>query len=193
MAYLPSAGAAYANAAGKHRLVLPGYQPYDYSVEVKYEDAVKGVMPVTFTLGPDVAKVNYQVFPGHVSDAEMVSKLEEVKSGMNVKTVTESGEYDFTTEKTGLYTLIACSYDASGNFKEYTYIKFGYDTADDPKDVDIHIGLIVSDKFAGAGLTKENSMEFYLYGSELTNVKVAMYKKAHYEDFREAIEAEFDN
>ena len=192
VAYLPSAGAAYANAAGKHRLVLPGYQPYDYSVEVEYKDAVKGVMPVTFTLGPDVAKVNYQVFPGHVSDAEMVSKLEEVKSGMNVKTVTESGEYNFTTDKTGLYTLIACSYDAAGNFKEYTYIKFGYDTADDPKEVDIHLGLIVSDKYAGAGLTKENSMEFYLYGSELTNVKVAMYKKAHYEDFREAIEAEFD-
>ena len=192
VAYLPSAGAAYANAAGKHRLVLPGYQPYDYSVEVKYEDSVKGVMPITFTLGPDVAKVNYQVFPGHVSDAEMVSKLEEVKSGMNVKTITESGEYDFTTVKTGLYTLIACSYDAAGNYKEYTYIKFGYDTADDPKEVDIHLGLIVSDKFAGAGLTKENSMEFYLYGSGLTNVKVAMYKKAHYEDFREAIEAEFD-
>ena len=192
VAYLPSAGAAYANAAGKHRLVLPGYQPYDYSIEVETAPAVKGVMPVTFTFGPDVAKVQYKVFPGHVSDAEMVSKLEEVKSGKNVQTVTESGEYEFTTEETGLYTLIACSYDASGNYKEYTYVKFGYDTADDPKDVDIHMGLIVSDKYAGAGLTKENAMEFYLYGTELTEVKVAMYKKVHYEDFREAIEAEFD-
>lgn len=192
VAYLPSAGAAYTNNAGKHRLVLPGYQPYDFSVDVETAPSVNGVMPVTFTLGPDVAQVKYQVFPGYVSDAEMVAKLEEVKSGKNVETVTASGEYEFSTEKTGLYTLIACSFDNTGNYKEYDYAKFGYDTADDPKDVDIHLGLIVSDKYAGSGLTKENAMEFYLYGSELTEVKVAMYKKVHYEDFREAIEAEFD-
>ncbi len=192
VAYLPSAGAAYANAAGKHRLVLPDYKPYDYSVEVKTSPSSDGVLPVTFTLGGDVAKVSYQVFPGHVSDAEMVARLDEVKSGKNVLTVTESGEYEFKAEKTGLYTLIACSFDAAGKFKEYTFVKFGYDTVDDPKDVDIHLGLIVSDKYAGAGLTKENSMEYYLYGSELTDVKVAIYKKAHYEDFREAIEAEFE-
>lgn len=193
VAYVPAAGGfAYANISGKHRIVLPGYKPYDYSLEVETSPAVKGVMPVTFTFGSDVAKVQYKVFPGHVSDAEMVSKLEDVKSGKDVKTVTESGEYEFTTGETGLYTLIACSYDAAGNFKEYTYVKFGYDTEDDPKDVDIHMGLIVSDKYAGAGLTKENAMEFYLYGTELTEVKVAMYKKVHYEDFREAIEAEFD-
>ena len=192
VAYLPSAGAAYVNNAGKHRLVLPGYRGYDFSLEVKAEPSVKGVMPVTFTLGADVAEVRYQVFSGHISDAEMVSKLEEVKSGKNVETVTESGVYEFTSANTGLYTLIACSFDDKGNYKEYTYIKFGYDTEANPKEVDIHLGLIVSDKYAGAGLTKENSMEFYVYGKDLTEVKVAMYKSAHYENFREAIEAEFD-
>ena len=192
VAYLPSAGAAYVNNAGKHRLVLPGHKGYDFSLEVKTEPAVKGVMPVKFTLGADVAEVRYQVFAGHITDAEMVSKLEEVKTGRNVEVVRESGEYEFTSENTGLYTLIACSFDKNGNYKEYTYAKFGYDTEKDPKEVDVHLGLIVSDKYAGAGLTKENAMEFYVYGKELTEVKLAMYKKAHYENFREAIAAEFD-
>lgn len=192
VAYLPSAGAAYANAEGKHRLVLPGYEPYDFSIDVKVSPAAAGVLPVEFTMGHNVAKVNYRFFDGHLTDVEMVSKLEEVKKGTQVETVTASGKYDLTLPKTGLYTLIACSYDAAGNFKEYATAKFGYDTATDPKKVDLHLGLIVSDKYANAGLTSENSMEFYVYGSEITEAKVAIYKKAHFENYRDAVEAEID-
>lgn len=190
--YLPSAGTAYANNAGKTRLVLPGYRGYDYSVAVTNSPSENGVMPLHFVLGDDVAEVKYQVFDGHLSDVEMVSKLENLQSAtVGVKKVTESGTYDFSTSKTGFYTLIACSYDAAGNYQEYDFVKFGYDTAKDPKDVDINLGLIVSDKHGATGRTAENSMEFYVYGSEIKEAKVALYKKIHYEDFREAIDAEF--
>ena len=193
VAYVPSVGAfAYANVSGKHRIVLPGYRGYDYSVSVETSPAVKGKMPVTFTLGEDVAKVAYKVYDGHLTEVDMVSKLEDVKSGEGVQTVTESGVYDFSTENTGLYTIVACSYDKNDIYKEYAYVKFGYDTADDPREVDVHMGLIVSDKYAGAGLTKENSMEFYVYGTDLTEVKYALYRKANYDDFRESIELEFE-
>lgn len=190
--YLPSAGTAYANNAGKTRLVLPGYRGYDYSVAVTNSPSENGVMPLHFVLGDDVAEVRYQVFDGHLSDVEMVSKLENLQGAtVGVKRVTESGTYDFSTSKTGFYTLIACSYDAAGNYQEYDFVKFGYDTAKDPKDVDINLGLIVSDKHGATGRTAENSMEFYVYGSEIKEAKVALYKKIHYEDFREAIDAEF--
>lgn len=190
--YLPSAGTAYANNAGKTRLVLPGYRGYDYSVAVTNSPSENGVMPLHFVLGDDVAEVRYQVFDGHLSDVEMVSKLENLQGAtVGVKKVTESGTYDFSTSKTGFYTLIACSYDAAGNYQEYDFVKFGYDTAKDPKDVDINLGLIVSDKHGATGRTAENSMEFYVYGSEIKEAKVALYKKIHYEDFREAIDAEF--
>lgn len=190
--YLPSAGTAYANNAGKTRLVLPGYRGYDYSVAVTNSPSENGVMPLHFVLGDDVAEVRYQVFDGHLSDVEMVSKLENLQSAtVGVKKVTESGTYDFSTSKTGFYTLIACSYDAAGNYQEYDFVKFGYDTAKDPKDVDINLGLIVSDKHGATGRTAENSMEFYVYGNEIKEAKVALYKKIHYEDFREAIDAEF--
>lgn len=190
--YLPSAGTAYANNAGKTRLVLPGYRGYDYSVAVTNSPSENGVMPLHFVLGDDVAEVKYQVFDGHVSDVEMVSKLESVKNAtVGVKKVTESGTYDFSTSKTGFYTLVACSFDSAGNYREYDYLKFGYDTAKDPKDVDINLGLIVSDKHGATGRTAENSMEFYVYGNDIKEAKVALYKKIHYEDFREAIDAEF--
>ena len=186
--YLPSAGTAYANLSAKTRLVLPGHKGYDYSIALGYSQAEAGVMPIEFTLGPDVAKATYQVFEGHLTDVEMVSKLEEVKSGKNVKTITASGVYDFTAEKSSLYTLIACTFDASGKYQSYDFIRFGYDTASDPKNVDIHLGLIVSDKNAPMGLTAENSMEFYLYGTDIVEARAAIFKKTQYEDFKENIE-----
>lgn len=192
--YLPSAGGtALSNISGKTRLVFPGYRGFDYSVSLSYEQAEEGVLPVDFEIGLDVSKVDYQVFEGQLNSTEIKEKLEEVKKGDNVKTVTESGVYDFTAEKSGFYTLIACSYDEEGKFQSYDYIIFGYDTKEDPKDVDIHMGLIVSDRYTPTGLTAENSMEFYLYGTDIIKASAAIFKKVHYEDFKETIEYNVKN
>lgn len=191
--YLPVGVSVAGNQAGKTRLVLPGYEGYDYGLSVSVAPAVEGVMPVTFTLDPDVAKVRYQVFEGHLTDVEFVSRLEEVKSGMKAVEITEAGEYEFSTSKSGLYTLIACSYDANGGFQEYDMVKFGYDTAEDPRDVDIHLGLIVSDRHAATGKTAENSMEFYVYGSDIKDAKIGLYKSTNYDDFKENLEYQMEN
>ena len=191
--YMPVGIALYGNQSGKTRLVLPGYRGFDYGLSVSVSPSVNGVMPVEFTLDPDVAKVNYKVFDGHLTDVELVAKLDEVKSGKDVTVITEAGEYEFTASKTGLYTLVACSYDADGGFREYDLVKFGYDTEEDSREVDIHLGLIVSDRHAATGRTTENSMEFYVYGSDITDAKVALYKSTNYEDFKESIASQMEN
>ena len=191
--YLPVGISVAGNQAGKTRLVLPGYEGFDYGLSVSVAPSVEGVMPVTFTLDEDVAKVRYQVFEGHLTDVEFVSRLEEVKSGRKVIEITEAGEYEFSTSKSGLYTLIACSYDAKGGFQEYDMVKFGYDTADDPREVDIHLGLIVSDRHAATGKTAENSMEFYVYGSDIKDAKIGLYKSINYADFKENLEYQMEN
>ena len=190
--YLPSAGVALANASGKTRLVLPGHKGYDYSIAVntldfKAEDG-KNVLPLQFTVGTDVKKVVYEVFEGNLSNVELVSKLEEVKAGKG-KEVTASTVLDFTAPATNFYTLVACSFDASGNYQEYDYISFGYDTVEDPRNVDVHMGLLVSDKHGATGRTSENSMEFYIYGSDIKDAKVAVYKSVNYEDFHSSIDS----
>ncbi len=187
--YLPSAGVAMANMSGKTRLVLPGYKGYDYSVAVSASPAVDGVMPVEFVLGADVKEVKYQVFEGSLSDVELVSKLEEVKTGKNVNKINASTKLDFKAPKTSFYTIIACSYAEDDAFQEYDYLRFGYDTKEDPREVDFHMGLIVSDKHGATGRTKENSMEFYIYGEDIVDAKVAIYKTANYEDFHSSIDS----
>lgn len=191
--YLPSAGVALGNLSGKTRLVLPGHKGYDYSVALdtlnfKEVDG-KNVLPIKFTVGADVKKVRYQVFEGNLSNVELVSKLEEVKTSEDSKVLTASTVLDFTAPETNFYTLIACTYAEGDVYQEYDCIRFGYDTKDDPREVDIHMGLIVSDKHGATGRTKENSMEFYIYGSDIIDAKVAVYKSVNYKDFESSIDS----
>ena len=191
--YLPAAGAALGNSAGKTRLVLPGHKGYDYTVELGlHEFKVEGgkhVLPLEFTVGADVKKVKYQIFEGSLSEVELVAKLEEVKTSKDSKEITASTVLDFTAPKTNMYTLIACTYAEGDVYQEYDYVSFGYDTLEDPREVDIHMGLLVSDKHGATGRTAENSMEFYIYGSDIKDAKVAVYKSVNYEDFHSSIDS----
>ena len=177
------------NMSGKTRLVLPGYKGFDFSVAVTASDAVEGVMPIEFVLGADVKEVKYEVFEGSLTDVELVSKIEAVKVAKDAEVITSSMKMDFTAPKTGFYTLVACSYDAEGNYQEYGFVRFGYDTKEDPREIDFSMGLIVSDKHGATGQTAENSMEFYIYGKDIVDAKVAIYKSVAYEDFESSIDS----
>lgn len=193
---LSAYGALLANQKGRFRLVLPGYTAYDYSLDLSCEEAQNGVIPVTFELGNDVAKVKYAVFDGILNDVELVSKIEQIKSeAVATKELQVSATLELTMKelpKTGFYTVVACSYDAAGNYQESASVHFGYDTPDDSREVAIKAGLIVSDRHAAVGLTSENSMEFYVYSEnkDITLAKVALYKKSNYDDFKETIMTE---
>ena len=186
-------GALLANQSGKFRLVLPGYVPYDYSIELSSEETTDGVVPVTFEFGSDVKSVKYAVFEGKINEVEMVSKVEQIKTGtVAVKTLTQPSTLELSIadlKATGLYTLVACSFDKTGAYQAYASTSFGFD-ADGSRKVDIKAGLIVSDKYAPEGLTSENSMEYYVYGSDITEAKLAIYKKSNYDDYKETIQNE---
>ena len=190
---LAAYGALLANQSGKFRLVLPGFEAYDYSIDLTSEETTDGVVPVTFEFGSDVATVKYAVFEGKVNEVEMFSKVEQIKNGtVTVKTLTKPSTLELSIadlKATGLYTLVACAFDKTGAYQTYASTSFGFD-ADGSRKVDIKAGLIVSDKYAPEGLTSENSMEYYVYGSDITEAKLAIYKKSNYEDYKEAIQKE---
>ena len=190
---LSAYGALLSNQSGKFRLVLPGFEAYDYSIDLSSSECTDGVVPVTFTLGPDVATVKYAVFSGKVNEVDMFSKVEQIKNGsVAVKTITESATLELTVadlQTTGLYTVVACAYDSNGVYQSYASTNFGFD-ADGSRAVDIKAGLIVSDKNAPEGLTSENSMEYYVYGTDITECKLAIYKKSNYEDYKANIQKE---
>jgi|GEM_PF-2904004 len=188
---LAAYGALRANQDNMFRFVLPGYKPYDYSIALSNEESENGILPVTFTLGSNVKEVKYAVYEGRVNEVEVVRKVEDIKNGsVSTKKITKAGTYDFTFDKSGFYTLVACTYDENGGYQKSAALRFGYDTADDPREIRLTAGLIVSDKNAPSGLTSENSLEYYIYGEDIEVAKVALFKKAHYDNFRENMQNE---
>ena len=191
-------GYLYSNNNRKFMFVLPDAEPVDYSVMLTCGESEAGKLPITFEVGETVQKVRYAVFEGKIGSADMVSKLEYVKNGTgsDIKVLEKtadkeiSGEYMFEFPKTSFYTIIACTYDQSGKYQEYTSAQFGYDTTSDPKAVILTAGLIVSDKHAVSGKTSENSMEFYVYGQNISEARIALYKTANYNDYKEDITTE---
>lgn len=174
-----SAGLYYGNTSGKTRLILPGYKAFDYSIAVSPGTGTDGVLPVTFSVGTDIKKVEYAVFEGRYDDGQIYSAATNIAGGK----VEGVKELDLTTPsvelsgmETGFYTVVAVAYDEAGTNQNYAATSFGYVAAGEEKPVNISAGLIVSDKYAPEGNTSENSMEYYIYGEEVEAAYMNLYK-----------------
>lgn len=196
MANYDSGGLYYANASGKFRIVLPGGVPTDYSLSVDSDYCTDGVVPVYFEAGVSITSIKYAIYEGVLNDIALAQKAEAIKNGTDAsKTVTgltwdEDSEMnyasaDITLGKSGSYTLVAVGYDKSGTAHETTSKNFSYVTAGDATNdkyaVDVHVGTeAVSERFAGTDYTSINSIAYYIYGKNLTEVHKTIVETAKY-------------
>lgn len=167
---------------------------------------------VDFELGADVDKVLYGVFEGELSSALVESKVEEMMEDIeSLKEITASGTELITCAETGKYTLIALSFAApeaeepgeddvvlgegEGEVKpkvpevmDVAYTSFGFTKGDDDTSVNIKLELVATDKNSGVKteskvpMTSENSLEFFISGTDIKVAKMGLYKKNHLSD-----------
>ena len=173
-------------------IVFPGAKLTDYSFSFVPGLSENGTVPVKVTLGSDVAKVKYAVFSGELTEKQVSEKSEGIASGkIASETVTETGDYNLENlGATGLYTLVAVAYNAAGEQVGKTAVTFGYLKQGDNRQVDINCGVIVSDKYAPEGYTSENSLEFYIYGSDIKTAYYGLYRKKDFEEKYESVMAD---
>ncbi len=179
----------YANRSGKTRLILPGAKAVDYSLAVNAGAAVDGNLPVTFSAGVDLVKVKYALFEGKYDDGQIYSASMNIVNGKvaDVKelNLAENTSVTLSGLATGIYTVVAVGYDAEGNNHSYVAVSFGYVAAGEEKPVVITAGLIVSDKYAPEGNTSENSVEYYVYGEDIEEARLALYETFDLEEYTE--------
>lgn len=185
--YFPAAG-GYAPSISS-LIVFPGAKLTDYTMSIVAGLSENGEVPVTVTLGEDVAKVKYAVFSGELGTAQLTEKTDAIIAGkIDCKEFTASGEYKIKDLKTtGLYTLIAVAFDEKGKNVGHTNVVFGFLKSGESKPVDINCGVIVSDKYAPEGFTSENSLEFYIYGSGIQKAYYGLYRKKDIEEKFESV------
>lgn len=173
-----SGGWYYGNQSGLTTIVLPGYKDNDYSLSIEATElSYQGKLPVDFTLGADIATCKYAAYEGVEKD--LPGKASEIFKDTNAQSVTESGTVEFSFDKTGKYTIIAIGLDKDGALQsDPVSIVVNYVAADDSVPVVLTCGIGSAEKYAPKGISTDNSVEFFLYGSELVDVKVIACSKA---------------
>lgn len=176
-----------ANTNGMLYLALPGVTPVDYSIKLASSLTEEGVSPITVTVGMDVANVKYAVYEGELNAAQAANRGAAIIDGSdasedfsdftpNAVGSAKIGTLGLTCEDTGIYTVVAVSYDEKGEEQNIAHVSFTYVSAENPVPVIINCGLEVTGKYGAQGYTKENSLEYYIYGEDIVDAKIGVYK-----------------
>lgn len=173
-----SGGYYYANTKGMFRVILPGAKDLDYSFALASGVCANAKTPVTFTLGTDVAKVSYKVYEGTVSSGDLPVVVAEIVADKDAPTVTETSVVDVTCDKTGKYTLVGVAFDEKGSKVAEATTTFGYVAAGDEEAnaTIVNAGLELTSRYEAAGHDKTNSVLFYVYGENLVDLRLGLYK-----------------
>ncbi len=178
-AYLFNAGGGW-NLSGSAavNIIFPGAILTDYSISIETGLAEEGELPVLFTLGTDVAKAKYAVYEGELNTAQKAKFAEAIGDGSetSAKEVPADGLFSVSLEKTGLYTIVGVTFDDKGAPHESAVAEFSYVAKGESVPVVLGAGLTATNKYTPQGFTSDNSLEFYVYGKDLTSVKLGLFK-----------------
>ena len=154
-----------------------GFVRVDYSLDVKAALTTEGAVPVTFTLGADVANVKYAAYEGELNVAQLDAKVGAIVDGTEtaVAEVAASSTVAVTMPATGKYTLVAVAYDAEGNPQSTANTVFTYVSADKPVPVVVNAGIGSADKYVPSGANTDTALEIWVYGEDLVDVKVGVF------------------
>lgn len=167
-------------------IVFPGVVLTDYKIKAVVGETTDGEIPVGFKLGTDVASAKYAVYEGTLSSAAKQKYAEAIADGTeeSAKVVPESGAVALSFEKSGVYTLVAVTFDATGDAQENTSVEFLYVAKGDEDNyaVNLNAGIELTSRYEPLGYTKLNSAQIYVYGKDLVDVRLGVYKTSSLAD-----------
>lgn len=166
----------YANTSGNLVIVMPGCKDNDYSLSIATDLSENGVTPVEIEMGADLAKTKYKFYEGKVAAADIPFEALAISRDEEAAFVEESGVVGASFEKTGIYTVIAVGVDAKGEMQAYKSAEFSYVAADDEVPVVLSCGIGSAAKYVPQGYKTDNTVEVYVYGKDLVEVKLAAVK-----------------
>ena len=166
----------YGNIDGNLVIVMPGCKDNDYSLSIATDLSENGVTPVEIEMGADLAKTKYKFYEGKVAAADLPFEALAISRDEEAAFVEESGVVGASFEKTGVYTVIAVGVDAKGEMQVYKSAEFSYVAADDEVPVVLSCGIGSAAKYVPQGYNTDNTVEVYVYGKDLVEVKLAAVK-----------------
>ncbi len=165
------------------KLIFPGAVLTDYSLSIQTGLAEDGELPVLFTYGADVASAKYAVYEGRLNSAQKDKYATAIADGSETaaKTVPEGGLFSLSMEATGVYSIVGVTFDAAGNAQMSESAEFSYVAKGDTRPVVVSAGLSATNKYGSEGSTSDNTLEYFVYGKDIVDAKVALFMSKDFE------------
>lgn len=182
----------YGNTNGAFKIALPGAA--DFSFTITADETVNGQTPIHFETTEDIASISYAIFTGSLSEAEVETAAQEIADGtvdsesFENDTLTCAYDLNVALAETGVYTLVAVSYDDTGDAQENASCEFCYLAAGDEMPVNVGVEIYATGKYSGH--SSDNTLEFTIYGTDLTAVKYEIVKTNTYLTDPDSVEKE---
>ncbi len=178
-----------ANKSGGFKIILPGGVDVDYKLSVEAGLSENGALPFTVTRGADVDSLAYAIYEGALKVADVDLYTSNIGKGREeaAKEVT-ADEFTVTMDATGVYTAIFVGFDKDGVPQSDDVVEFSYLAAADEKPVVVDAGIEPTNKY-GKDNPSDNTLEWFVYGKEITDAKVNVILKEEYDADPEVAEA----
>lgn len=167
--------------------MAPGFVRTDYSLEVETDYSDAGVAPFYFTAGVDVSTVKYVVKEGELTATQVSKVVDAIADGSEECQTISEFEYneddnvneaylEIEFDETNFYTLVAVSFDETGEPKESASATcFAVAADDDSYDVQI-VASLEDTPARFQDFDRKSSLGFYIVGKEITDLKFDIFK-----------------
>lgn len=193
--YMPTSGGYwYGFKLNSPVAIAEGYLRVDYSLEVDADYPDKGITPILFTVGADVAKVDYAIYEGSLNSVQVQARVDAISAGKeeNVVTVSEFtfdedagiyyAKFGVSPETTGEYTLVAVSFNKTTEeitesvAQNAQSLSFYHVAAADDENLDVKVSVFTEDTPARyKNFHKYDSFAYGVSGEDLKEVHIAFY------------------
>jgi len=172
-------------------VLFPGGAFTDYTLELEVGTSVEGKLPITFKTGGDVSLVGYTIYSGQLSAGEIGAVKNNIANGSEEFVVplipdsTGITQVDIELDSTGIYTIVAVSFDSKFERKSDADANFGYVKAGDEEKVQIVAGASLNqlpESYIAAGYSETNSLLVNVWGQDVVKAGFDVISKADYEE-----------
>ena len=192
--HVPAAGGGWTPATFDVVAIVNGVLRLDFTTIASVGETIDGVVPVAISMGKDVASVKYAVLEGEVTDKVAKAYSDSIIADTDdiYPVVTpNNAEFGLELAASGVYTLVVVPFDAKGVAQQpakdvnYIAVPFTYVAVDDVEKYATVVTLGVeptSGIHAKDGYTDVNSFQFYIYGKNIVDAKIAIFETAKYNE-----------
>ena len=177
--------------------IASGFTRVDYSIDMELDYVQGDVLPVYFETGADVAEIKVAGYAGELTSTQVANKVAAISEGEEEAVVSVStadfdvdeetgakyGSTGLTFEESGVYTIVAVSFDAEGKAHESAYASHSYVSAADIEEYAVKVKAgaeATPSRFEGEEYNSKNSFAFYVYGEDITDAHVGIFEASKY-------------